>query len=128
MTREISLRLGSLGVPAHLLGYKYLSDAIQMIVDNKGTMLSMTKVVYPIIAKTYNSTPSRVERDMRHAIEVASHLRDMKKSTYKFYITGLNYKPTNTNFIATIADAILLDREDNSEEDEGTCGDCYNDL
>ena len=105
-----------IGVPAHIKGYQYLRDAIIMSVDNREVINSITKVLYPTIAKMNKTTPSRVERAIRHAIEVAWSRGKMDTIDELFghtIHTGKG-KPTNSEFIALIADKIRLEYKNRS--------------
>lgn len=99
------------GVPAHIKGYQYLRDAIIMSVDNREVINSITKVLYPTIAKMNKTTPSRVERAIRHAIEVAwsRGKMDTIDELFGYTIHTGKGKPTNSEFIALIADKIRLE-------------------
>ena len=100
-----------IGVPAHIKGYHYLREAIMMSVHDASMISSITKILYPTIAKRFQTTPSRVERAIRHAIEVAWSRGVWKHSDtlfgYTITDTGKG-KPTNSEFIALIADKIRL--------------------
>lgn len=98
------------GVPAHIKGYQYLREAIILSVKDMEMLNSITKILYPTIAKTYNTTPSRVERAIRHAIEVAWDRGNMDiLNEYFGYTVSIGKgKPTNSEFIALIADRIRL--------------------
>ena len=100
-----------IGVPAHIKGYQYLRDAIVMSVQDIEMLNSITKVLYPTIAKKYDTTTSRVERAIRHAIEVAwSRGRmDTIAALFGYTINHGKGKPTNSEFIALITDKIRLD-------------------
>jgi len=100
-----------IGVPAHIKGYQYLRDAIVMSVQDIEMLNSITKVLYPTIAKKYDTTTSRVERAIRHAIEVAwSRGRmDTIDALFGYTINHGKGKPTNSEFIALITDKIRLD-------------------
>lgn len=99
-----------IGVPAHIKGYQYLRDAIIMSVDNREVINSITKVLYPTIAKMNKTTPSRVERAIRHAIEVAwsRGKMDTIDELFGYTISNGKGKPTNSEFIALISDKIRL--------------------
>ncbi len=99
-----------IGVPAHIKGYQYLRDAIVMSVNDMDMLNSITKVLYPTIAKKYQTTSSRVERAIRHAIEVAWSRGKMDTIDEMFGYTIHNGKgkPTNSEFIALITDRIRL--------------------
>ena len=100
-----------LGVPAHIKGYQYLREAIMMVINNIDIINQITKQLYPEIAKKYKTTPSRVERAIRHAIEV-SWMRGEQASIEKIFgytISAAKGKPTNSEFIAMIADKLRLE-------------------
>lgn len=107
---EVTSIIHELGVPAHIKGYQYLRDGIVMSVQDMEMLNSVTKVLYPTIAKKYQTTPSRVERAIRHAIEVAWNRGKMDTINEMFGYTISNYKgkPTNSEFIALITDRIRL--------------------
>ncbi|AAM24528.1 two-component system response regulator (stage 0 sporulation protein A) [Caldanaerobacter subterraneus subsp. tengcongensis MB4] len=98
------------GVPAHIKGYMYLRDAISLVISNMEYLNSVTKMLYPKIAEKYNTTPSRVERAIRHAIEVAwSRGRtEVLNELFGYTINDEKGKPTNSEFIALIADKLRL--------------------
>ncbi|MEW6769803.1 MAG: sporulation transcription factor Spo0A [Bacillota bacterium] len=100
-----------IGVPAHIKGYHYLRDAILMVVNEINLLGGITKELYPMIAQKYNTTPSRVERAIRHAIELAWD-RGNVEAISKFFGYTVNVakgKPTNSEFIAMIADKLRLE-------------------
>lgn len=99
------------GVPAHIKGYQYLRDAIIMSVDDMEMLNSITKILYPTIAKKHQTTPSRVERAIRHAIEVAwsRGKMDTIDELFGYTVNNGKGKPTNSEFIALIADKIRLE-------------------
>ena len=98
------------GIPAHIKGYQYLRHAIMMVVDDLDIINSITKELYPTVAKDFNTTPSRVERAIRHAIEVAWDRgdTDVLNSFFGYTIANSKGKPTNSEFIAMIADKLRL--------------------
>lgn len=100
-----------IGVPAHIKGYQYLRSSIIMSVNDMEMLNSITKLLYPSIAKMYKTTPSRVERAIRHAIEVAwsRGKTDTINELFGYTISSGRIKPTNSEFIALIADKIRLD-------------------
>lgn len=100
-----------IGVPAHIKGYQYLRDAIMMSVEDMEMLNSITKILYPTIAKKYQTTSSRVERAIRHAIEVAwsRGKMDTIDELFGYTINTGKGKPTNSEFIALIADKIRLE-------------------
>lgn len=107
---EITNIIHEIGVPAHIKGYMYLREAISMVVDNIELLSAVTKELYPSIAKKYNTTASRVERAIRHAIEVAWSRGqvDTINKLFGYTIHNGKGKPTNSEFIAMIADKLRL--------------------
>ena len=99
------------GVPAHIKGYQYLREAIMMVVNDIDVINQITKSLYPKIAIKYGTTPSRVERAIRHAIEVAwgRGQQDAVESIFGYTISAAKGKPTNSEFIAMIADKLRLE-------------------
>ena len=99
-----------IGVPAHIKGYQYLRTAIILTVNDSEIINSVTKILYPTVAKKYQTTTSRVERAIRHAIEVAWDRGDIEVlNSYFGYTIQVNRgKPTNSEFIAMIADNLRL--------------------
>lgn len=110
---EITNLIHEIGVPAHIKGYQYLRDAITIVVDDMDILCAVTKELYPMIAKMNNTTPSRVERAIRHAIEVAWNRGRIETIDEIFGYTVQNDKgkPTNSEFIAIIADKLRLERK-----------------
>ncbi|MER2106666.1 MAG: sporulation transcription factor Spo0A [Solibacillus sp.] len=100
-----------IGVPAHIKGYSYLREAIQMVYYDIELLGSVTKILYPEIAKKFGTTPSRVERAIRHAIEVAWNRGSYENISEMFGYTvhHMKSKPTNSEFIAMIADKIRIE-------------------
>ena len=107
---DITNLIHEIGVPAHIKGYQYLREAIMMSVEDSEMMGSITKILYPTIAKKYRTTASRVERAIRHAIEVAWNRGRMETldDMFGYTINTGKGKPTNSEFIALIADKIRL--------------------
>lgn len=105
-----------IGVPAHIKGYQYLRDAIILSVNDVEMLNSITKVLYPTIAKKHQTTPSRVERAIRHAIEVAwsRGKMDTIDELFGYTVSTGKGKPTNSEFIALIADKIRLEYRNHS--------------
>lgn len=99
------------GVPAHIKGYQYLREAIMMVVNDIDVINQITKSLYPKIAFKYNTTPSRVERAIRHAIEVAwgRGQQEAVENIFGYTISAAKGKPTNSEFIAMIADKLRLE-------------------
>ena len=110
LEKDVTDMIHEIGVPAHIKGYQYLREAIMMSVKDVEMLGSITKILYPTIAKKYQTTPSRVERAIRHAIEVAWSRGKMETldSLFGYTINTGKGKPTNSEFIALIADKIRL--------------------
>jgi two-component system response regulator (stage 0 sporulation protein A) len=114
---ELEMRVTSIihdiGVPAHIKGYQYLREAIIMTVNDMDTINAITKVLYPTVAKRYKTTSSRVERAIRHAIEVAWDRGDVEvlNSFFGYTVSNIKGKPTNSEFISMIADRIRLEQK-----------------
>lgn len=108
---EVTNIMHEIGVPAHIKGYQYLRDAIMMVVKDLDIINSITKQLYPSIAREYNTTPSRVERAIRHAIEVAWSRGqvDAIDSLFGYTVSLGKGKPTNSEFIAMVADKLRLE-------------------
>ena len=108
---DVTNMIHEIGVPAHIKGYQYLRDAIIMTVNDMEMLSSVTKVLYPTIAKHYQTTPSRVERAIRHAIEVAwgRGKMDTIDALFGYTVSNGKGKPTNSEFIALISDRIRLE-------------------
>ncbi|MBN5957763.1 sporulation transcription factor Spo0A [Clostridioides difficile] len=108
---EITNIIHEIGVPAHIKGYLYLREAIKMVIDNVELLGAVTKELYPSIAKKFNTTPSRVERAIRHAIEVAWSRGkvDTINQLFGYTVHNTKGKPTNSEFIAMIADKLRLE-------------------
>lgn len=104
--------LHQIGVPAHIKGYQFVREAIRLSVENPEMLNSVTKVLYPTVAKSFKSTSSRVERAIRHAIEVAWDRGDVDvlNSYFGYTIQSQRGKPTNSEFVAMISDKIRLKR------------------
>lgn len=106
----ISDIMRQIGVPAHIKGYQYLRTSIELCIEDKEMLESVTKLLYPTVAKMYSTTSSRVERAIRHAIEVAWDRGDVDvlSSYFGYTIQSNRGKPTNSEFIAMISDRIKL--------------------
>lgn len=107
---DVTNVIHEIGVPAHIKGYQYLRDSIIMAVEDTDILNSITKVLYPAIAKKYQTTASRVERAIRHAIEVAWSRGKMEtlEELFGYTVNNGKGKPTNSEFIALIADKLRL--------------------
>lgn len=110
METQVTRIIHQIGVPAHIKGYQYLRTAILMTISDNDVINSVTKVLYPSVAKKYQTTTSRVERAIRHAIEVAWDRGDVDtlNSYFGYTIQNSRGKPTNSEFIAMIADNMRL--------------------
>ena len=99
--------------PAHIKGYQYLREAILLTIEDMDIINAVTKVLYPTVAKKFNTTPSRVERAIRHAIEVAWDRGDIEtlQKFFGYTVSNIKGKPTNSEFIAMIADRLFLQRK-----------------
>ena len=113
MITEITNIIHEIGIPAHIKGYMYLREAIYMLVNDIGLLSSVTKELYPSIGKKFNTTASRVERAMRHAIDVAWSRGQIETINKIFGYTIHNEKgrPTNSEFIAMVADKLRLEHK-----------------
>ncbi|WP_028309502.1 sporulation transcription factor Spo0A [Desulfitibacter alkalitolerans] len=107
---EVTKIIHQMGVPAHIKGYQYLRDAILMVIEEVNLLGAVTKELYPLIAKKYMTTPSRVERAIRHAIELAWDRGnvDMMNRFFGYTINVERGKPTNSEFIAMVADKLRI--------------------
>ncbi len=107
---QVTKIIHQIGVPAHIKGYQYLRTAIMMTIEDNDIINSVTKILYPSVAKKYSTTSSRVERAIRHALEVAWDRGDIEtlNSYFGYTIQNNRGKPTNSEFIAMIADNLRL--------------------
>lgn len=110
---NITSIIHEIGVPAHIKGYLYLREAISMVYNDIELLGSITKVLYPDIAKKFNTTASRVERAIRHAIEVAWSRGNIESisSLFGYTVSMTKAKPTNSEFIAMVADKLRLEHK-----------------
>ena len=106
----VTSMIHEIGVPAHIKGYQYLREAIMIAVKDMDVINAITKILYPQVAKTFHTTPSRVERAIRHAIEVAWDRGDLDtlQRFFGYTVSNTKGKPTNSEFIALIADKLQL--------------------
>ena len=111
LEKRVTNIIHEVGVPAHIKGYQYIRDAIIMSVNNVEVINQITKQLYPDLAKKHKTTPSRVERAIRHAIEVAWNRGQIEavESIFGYTVNSNKGKPTNSEFIAMIADKLRLD-------------------
>ena len=109
---QVTAIIHEVGVPAHIKGYQYLREAIIIAVNDMDVINAVTKVLYPEVAKRFGTTPSRVERAIRHAIEVAWDRGDLEtlQKYFGYTVSNAKGKPTNSEFIAMIADRLQLAR------------------
>ena len=112
LERRVTAIIHEIGVPAHIKGYQYLREAIVLVVNDMDTINAVTKVLYPAVAKKFGTTASRVERAIRHAIEVAWDRGDLEilQKYFGYTVNGAKGKPTNSECIAMIADRISLEQ------------------
>jgi len=110
LEEQVTDVIHEIGVPAHIKGYKYLREAIILTVKDPEMINGVTKILYPQVAKTFSTTSSRVERAIRHAIEVAWDRGDVEvlQRYFGYTVSGIKGKPTNSEFIAMIADSLSL--------------------
>jgi len=110
---RVTAIIHEIGVPAHIKGYQYLREAIMIAVEDMDVINAVTKVLYPEVAKHFGTTPSRVERAIRHAIEVAWDRGDLEtlQKYFGYTVNSAKGKPTNSEFIAMIADRLSLQRK-----------------
>ena len=103
-----------IGVPAHIKGYQYLREAIILTISDMEVINAVTKILYPTVAKKFATTPSRVERAIRHAIEVAWDRGDIEtlQKFFGYTVSNIKGKPTNSEFIAMIADRLSLQQKE----------------
>lgn len=110
MEMSVTKIIHQIGVPAHIKGYQYLRESILLSINDLDMINSITKLLYPTVAKKFKTTPSKVERAIRHAIEVAWDRGDCDTLSeyFGYTIHNLRGKPTNSEFIAMIADKLTL--------------------
>ncbi|MEY8403847.1 sporulation transcription factor Spo0A [Oscillospiraceae bacterium 44-34] len=113
---QVTAIIHDVGVPAHIKGYQYLREAIIIAVKDMDVINAVTKVLYPEVAKRFGTTASRVERAIRHAIEVAWDRGDLEtlQKYFGYTVSNAKGKPTNSEFIAMIADRLQLERRKNT--------------
>lgn len=112
LERQVTAIIHEVGVPAHIKGYQYLREAIIFTVNDMDAINAVTKVLYPAVARRFGTTASRVERAIRHAIEVAWDRGDLDtlQKYFGYTVSNSKGKPTNSEFIAMISDRLVLDR------------------
>ena len=108
---EITKLLHTLGMPAHVLGYEYTREAILIALGNKDILREMTKGLYPAVSQRFNTTPSRVERAIRHAVELAWDRGDLDtiQKFFGFTTSPKKGKPTNSEFLSALVDHLRLE-------------------
>lgn len=113
LERYVADLMHEVGVPAHIRGYDYIRDSILLSLENRNMLKAITKDLYPTVAKNNNTTASRVERAIRHAIEVAWGRGDIDtlNSIFGFTVKSSKGKPTNGEFISMLTERIRLDRK-----------------
>lgn len=113
LEEHVTNMIHEIGIPAHIKGYHYLRDAIIMAVEDMDVLNAITKILYPTVAKKHQTTSSRVERAIRHAIEVAwsRGKLDILDDLFGYTVSNGKGKPTNSEFIALVADTIQLERK-----------------
>ena len=114
LKNQVTAIIHEIGVPAHIKGYQYLREAILIAVEDIEVINAVTKVLYPAVAKRFATTPSRVERAIRHAIEVAWDRGDLEtlQKYFGYTVSNSKGKPTNSEFIAMISDRLILEHRD----------------
>ena len=114
MESTVTSIIHEIGVPAHIKGYQYLRESILIAVKDMDVINAVTKVLYPEVAKRFGTTASRVERAIRHAIEVAWDRGDLEtlQKYFGYTVSNAKGKPTNSEFIAMIADRLQLQRKE----------------
>ncbi len=107
---RVTKMIHDVGVPAHIKGYQYIREAILLAISDDNMINNVTKLLYPTLAKKFDTTPSRVERAVRHAIEVAWNRGqiEMHEKIFGYTVNSNKGKPTNSEFIAMVADRIRL--------------------
>ncbi len=112
LRNQVTAVIHEIGVPAHIKGYQYLREAIMIAVEDMDVINAVTKILYPEVAKRFDTTPSRVERAIRHAIEVAWDRGDLEtlQKYFGYTVSNAKGKPTNSEFIAMIADRLVLEQ------------------
>ena len=120
MEKQVTTAILEIGIPAHVKGYHYVRSAILLAIEAPDAINAVTKIIYPTIAKMYNTTSSRVERAIRHAIEVAWDRGnvDILNNIFGYSISSSRGKPTNSEFIAMIADRLRLKNKKKDQDEK----------
>lgn len=115
---QVTEAIQYLGVPAHIKGYQYMRTSIMMLIEDPTLIHSITKILYPTIAKQYQTTPSRVERAIRHAVEVSFARKgyEAEQEIFRNTIDPNKGKPTNSEFLAIVADKIRMENRMSAEK------------
>ena len=118
LEREVTAIIHDIGVPAHIKGYQYLREAIVYTVNDMDAINAVTKVLYPAVARKFGTTASRVERAIRHAIEVAWDRGDLEtlQKYFGYTVNSAKGKPTNSEFVAMISDRLVLDHRQSAQK------------
>jgi two-component system, response regulator, stage 0 sporulation protein A len=113
LEEEVTSIMNEIGIPPHIKGYRFIRDAVMMVVNDNNIINSITKILYPSVARDHKTTPSRVERAIRHAIEVAWSRGKVDKinSIFGYTVNLEKGKPTNSEFVAMVADMLILKRK-----------------
>lgn len=111
LRKEITKLMHTLGMPSHVLGYEYTREAILITLGNKDILRAITGELYPAVAKTFNTTPDRVERAIRHAVELAWDRGDLDtiQGFFGYTISPKKGKPSNKEFLSALADHLRLE-------------------
>ena len=111
LQKKVTYAIHELGIPAHIKGYQYVREAIIVAVKDRDVINAITKVLYPRVAEAFQTTPSRVERAIRHAVELSWDRGDLDtlQKFFGYTVSNTKGKPTNSEFIALIADRISLE-------------------
>ena len=119
LTKHISEIFATVGIPANVKGYQYLREAIKVAIEHPGMINAITKELYPAVAKTFQTSPSKVERAIRHAVEIGWSRGKIENINNLFGVKvyGHNDKPTNGELIGLIADKLSIDSKFYSTED-----------
>ena len=111
LTKRVTSEMHKIGIPAHIKGYYYVRAAIEMVVKDSDLINALTKKLYPAVAKEFDTTASRVERAIRHAVEVAWDRGDLEtlQKYFGYTVSNTKGKPTNSEFIGMIADTLRME-------------------
>lgn len=106
----ITTVIKQMGIPASLIGYHYIRDAVEMMIEDINLIKAITKTIYPAVATKYGTSASRVERGIRHAIEVGYDRAnaELKNKMFSYSLSADAVRPTNSEFLAAVADYVIL--------------------